>query len=182
MKPASHEDLYSGGWKVIGTIRDATITPQAPDAEGEKYPADIFFTDLGVLVVVKGDDLSRKQFLELQTTISYELTSLTPEQVKQAHDSYVKWLGWSMPILGGSVNVSILYDEVKDVRLTGGKQPSGWATKLKLAGDKPQTRVWLTKSSRILIISPVALSFSANLSAEEVRAFLQRTPLALKVK
>ncbi len=161
-------EQYRGGWKIIGTIRDALRGSRglsaAGDADAEehmmRFPADIIFTDFGVLVVLKGEELNREEYLALQTTVSHDADSLTPEQVQKA-------------------NESLLYSEIKDVRLSGGKEPSRWS--VKLAGDKPVTRVWLTRAG-FLGIPVTAVEFYAKLSIDEVLGFLQRMPLAGKIR
>lgn len=159
---------YRGGWKIIATFRDAIRGPKsltaAGDADAEehmlRFPADILLTDRGVLVILKGEELNREQFLQLETTLSSEPGSLAPEQVQQARES-------------------ILYDEVTEVRLSGGKPPAGLIAML--AGDKPLTRVWLNKKA-VLGLSRIAVEFYAKLSADAVRELLQRTPLAEKIR
>lgn len=155
---------YRGGWKVIGAIRDAARGPMgltaAGDADAEehmaRFPADVLFTDLGVLVLLKGDELRQA---ELPTTLSYESGNLAPEQVQRASES-------------------ILYDEVRDVQLKEGKPPGRIAAKF--GRTRPETRVWITKTR--LRLPVVVVELHVFLLGEEVRQFLQRTPLAQKIK
>jgi hypothetical protein len=125
-----------------------------------RFPADIHFTERGLLVILKGEELNREQFLKLETSLSSEEGSLTPEQVQEARES-------------------LLYDEVTEVQLSGGKPPSGLIAKL--AGDKPLTRVWLNKKA-VLGLSRIAVEFYAQLPIDQVRDFLKRTPLAEKIR
>lgn len=170
-------DEYHGGWKTIGVIRDVargmsglTVfmgklkgtnwgAGHADEAYSTCFPADVVFTDLGILVVIKGHALEWNEAAVLQTAMRTETGALAREQIQQAYES-------------------ILYDDVKDVRITGGG-PLG--RRVEKRAGKPASKVFITRRTRIGLPA-VAVDFDCWLSTDEVRAFFERTPLASKIK
>lgn len=165
---------YRGGWNVIGAIRDVGrggaglvvwmgklkgTSWKAGGSSLNSFPADIVFTDLGLLVVVKGHGLMGNQAAALPTSISSEAGSLSSDQVQQAYES-------------------LPYDDVKDVRIMTGGPLGRWIEK---RAGRPVCKVCFTRRSRVGI-PVVAVEFDGWMSPEEVRAFLERTPLAPKIR